>query len=64
MRLDADAVLPRLGDDQAEPAPAVGLGLEDRLATPELGGSVLVAQERVVHLLEFPGVGADHDVNQ
>jgi hypothetical protein len=56
-RLDAGAVLSRLGDGQAEPAPAVGLGEEHRLAAPELAGSVLVAQGRIAHLMAFPGVG-------
>jgi hypothetical protein len=46
-RLDVGAVLSRLGDGQAEPAPAVGLGQEHRLAIPELAGSVLVGQGRV-----------------
>ena len=37
-----------------EPAPAVGLGAEYRLA-----GATLVAEERVAHLMAFPVQSAD-----
>jgi hypothetical protein len=63
-RLDAGVVLSQLAEGQAEPAPAVGLGEEHRLATPGLAGSVLIAQGRVAHLMAFPGVEAAPDVNQ
>jgi len=63
-RLDAGVVLSQLAEGEAEPAPAVGLGEEHRLATPGLAGSVLIAQGRVAHLMAFSGVGAVPDVNQ
>ncbi len=63
-RLDAGAVLSHLGEGQAEPAPAVGLGEEYRLATLGLAGSFLIAQGRVAHLMAFSGAGAAPDVNQ
>ena len=53
-RLDARAVLEALARNQAEPAPAVGLGEEFRLGTPGLAGATLVAQGRLAHLMAFP----------
>ena len=37
-----------------EPAQAVGLGAEYRLAGDRMAGATLVAEERVVHLMAFP----------
>ena len=54
LRLDAGAVLATLAQGQAEPAPAVGLGEEDRLGTPRQAGAGLVVQGGVTHLLAFP----------
>ena len=62
-RLDAAAVLEALAQGQAEPAPAVGLGEEYRLGSPELAGAALVAQGRVAHLMAFPAAEAP-EVNQ
>jgi len=53
-RLNAGAVLEALAQNQAEPAPAVGLGEEYRLGTAGLAGATLVAQGRVAHLMVFP----------
>ena len=39
---------------RVEPAPAVGLGAEYRLAGGELTGATLVAEEREAHLMAFP----------
>jgi hypothetical protein len=55
---DAGAVLATLGQAEVVPAPAVGLGAEYRLGTPGLAGAALVAQERVVHVMAFPGAEA------
>jgi hypothetical protein len=56
--LDAAALLATLGQAEAESAPAVGLGAEYRIGTPGLAGAALVAQERVVHVMAFPGAEA------
>jgi hypothetical protein len=63
---DAGAVLATLGQAEAALAPAVGLGAEYRIGTPGLAGAVLVAQERVVHVMAFPGAAAVEppEVNQ
>ena len=37
-----------------EPASAVGLGAEYRLAGEELAGAMLVAEEWAAHLMAFP----------
>ena len=55
-RLDAGAVLTELNGSQAERAPAVGLGEEYRLGSADVAGATLVAEERVAHLMAFPGV--------
>jgi hypothetical protein len=39
----------------AEPAPAVALGVEQRLAGKRVVGAALVVDERVAHLMVFPG---------
>ena len=49
----ADAII---GPSKAEPTPAVGLGEEHRLVGQVLIGAVLIACERLVHLMAFPGV--------
>jgi len=41
-----------------EPAPAVGLGAEYRLAGDKLAGAALAAEERVAHLMVFPVASA------
>jgi len=46
-RLGAGTVLATVAQGEAERAPAVGLGEEYRLSTPNLAGATLVAQERV-----------------
>jgi hypothetical protein len=56
--LDAGATLTTLGRTEAEPAPAVGLGAEYRLPTASLAGAALVAEQRVAHLMAFPGAEA------
>jgi hypothetical protein len=61
--LNAGAMLEALAQGQAEPAPAVGLGDEYRLGSASLAGAILVAQERVAHLMAFP-VGEAPRVNQ
>ncbi len=48
------AVLERIAACPAEPAPAVGLGTEYRLAGAQAQGAVLVAEDRVAHLMVFP----------
>jgi hypothetical protein len=53
-RLSADTILARVARGQAEPAPAVGMGAEYRLAGPRLAGAALVTQRRVAHLMAFP----------
>jgi hypothetical protein len=64
--LAAGAVLARLGQGEAAPTPAVGLGAEYRLGTPTLAGAALVAEGRVAHLMAFPGAEAAEspEVNQ
>jgi hypothetical protein len=64
--LDGSATLVTLGQTEAEPAPAVGLGAEYRLATPSLSGAALVAEQRVAHVMAFPGAQAVQppEVNQ
>jgi hypothetical protein len=64
--LAAAAVLATLGQAEAVPAPAVGLGAEHRIGTPSLAGSALVALERVAHVMAFPGAEAAEspEVNQ
>lgn len=47
-------LLTMLSECPVEPAPAVGLGAEYRLAGDKLAGAVLVAEERVAHLMVFP----------
>jgi len=42
-----------------EPAHAVGLGAEYRLAGEKLAGATLVAEERMAHLMAFPA-NSDH----
>jgi hypothetical protein len=41
-----------------QPAPAVGIGEEYRLAGEKLAGATLVAEERVAHLMAFPADAA------
>jgi hypothetical protein len=53
-RLSADTILARVAQGQAEPAPAVAMGAEYRLAGPRLAGGALLAQRRVAHLMAFP----------
>ena len=48
------ALLKMLAACPVEPAPAVGLGAEYRLAGAKLTGATLVAEERVAHLMAFP----------
>ena len=48
------AILNMLAACPVEPAPAVGLGAEYRLAGEQLAGATLVAEERVAHLMAFP----------
>lgn len=48
------AILDLLGATPVEPAPAVGLGAEHRLAGTEVVGAALVAEDRVAHLGAFP----------
>jgi hypothetical protein len=55
---DAGAVLATLGQSETESAPAVGVGAEYRLATPGLAGAALVAEQRVAHVMAFPGAEA------
>ena len=47
------ALLNMLAACPVEPAPAVGLGAEYRLAGEQLAGATLVAEERVAHLMAF-----------
>ena len=47
-------LLTRLSTCPVEPAPAVGLGAEYRLAGQQLAGATLVAEERVAHLMALP----------
>jgi hypothetical protein len=63
---DAGAVLSTLGQTQVAPVPVVGLGAEYRLGTAGLAGAALVAQERVAHVMAFPGAEAVEppEVNQ
>ena len=53
-RLEGGAVLEAIAQGPAEPGPAVGLGEEYRLGSASLAGAILVAQERVAHLMAFP----------
>ena len=52
------AVLERIAACPAEPAPAVGLGTEYRLAGGQAHGAALVAEDRVAHLMVFPDTPA------
>jgi hypothetical protein len=56
--MDPAAVLATLGQSQVVPAPAVGLGAEYRLGTPGPAGAALVAEQRVAHVMAFPGAEA------
>jgi hypothetical protein len=47
-------LLAMLSTCPVEPAPAVGLGAEYRLAGDKLAGAALVAEGRVAHLMAFP----------
>lgn len=48
------AVLRRITSSPLEPAPAIALGTEYRLVGREAAGAVLVAGDRLVHLMAFP----------
>jgi hypothetical protein len=52
-------VLQRVAACPAELAPAVGLGVEYRLAGLRTAGAALVAEDRVAHLMAFPAAGAE-----
>jgi hypothetical protein len=51
---DVRALLARLAALPAEPAPAVGLGEELRIATQDAAGAALVIGDRLAHLMVFP----------
>ncbi len=53
-----DTILERIAACPAEPAPAVGLGTEYRLAGGQAQGAALVAEDRVAHLMVFPDTPA------